>query len=81
MKDKAIDLLFSMNPHIKDIPNIRKFFRKGLHLKFEQADTNNRIDWFESANEKHGECMRAHANCVKGVFDMDNYWNWCESKK
>ena len=48
--------------------------RQYLHLKFERADTMNRTDWFENANDKYGECMKAHADGVEGVFDMTNYW-------
>ena len=69
-----------MSPHMKKIRNIRKFFRKGLHIEFEKADTLNRTDWFERANEKYGECMKAHAVGVGSVFDMSNYWNWYKQK-
>ena len=50
-------------------------------LKFERADTLNRTDWFEQANEKYGECMKAHAEGVGSVFGMSNYWNWYNEKR
>ena len=52
----------------------------GSHNKFERADTLNRTDWFEHANDKYGECMKAHAEGVGSVFDMSNYWNWYNEK-
>ena len=80
MNNNIIDLLLDTHPQMKNITNIRKFFRKGLHIKFERADTLNRTDWFEHANDKNGECMKAHADGVEGVFDMSNYWNWYNEK-
>ena len=80
MNHETIDLLLDNFPHLKKTRNIRKFFRKGLHIKFERADTLNRTDWFEHADEKYGECMKAHADGVEGVFDMSNYWNWYNEK-
>ena len=81
MNNNIIDCLFDINPQLKHIKNARKFYRKGLHLKFERADTMNRTDWFENANDKYGECMKAHADGVEGVFDMTNYWNWYNHKE
>ena len=80
MNNNIIDLLLDTHPQMKNITNIRKFFRKGLHIKFERADTLNRTDWFEHADEMYGECMKAHADGVEGVFDMSNYWNWYNEK-
>ena len=80
MNDANMDLLLGNFPHLKNVRNIRKFFGKGLHIKFERADTLNRTDWFEQANEKYGECMKAHAEGVGSVFDMSNYWKWFNGK-
>ena len=80
MNKETTDLLLDNFPQMKNIRNIRKFFGKGLHIKFERADTLNRTDWFEHANEKYGECMKAHAEGVGSVFDMSNYWNWYNEK-
>ena len=81
MNNNIIDLLLDTHPQMKNITNIRKFFRKGLHIKFERADTLNRTDWFEHANDKYGECMKAHAEGVGSVFGMSNYWNWYNEKR
>ena len=81
MNNETMDLLLDNFPHLKNVRNIRKFFGKGLHIKFERADTLNRTDWFEHVNEKYGECMKAHAEAVGSVFGMSNYWNWYNEKR
>ena len=48
MDKPAIKMLFHLDPAMKNVPNIVKFFRKGLHWKFEQADTADRTDWFDT---------------------------------
>jgi len=80
MNDELIDTLFELNTQLSKCKNAREFFKKGLHLKFEKADLKNRVDWFNKAKKKYGDCMLNHAIGVYGVFDMDNYWTWYEKE-
>lgn len=78
MDATAVDYLLSVNPTMKDIKGIRQFFTSGLHWKMERNDTKNNTKWFDNMKEKGWKpCMDAHREGCRGVFDFDNYDDWC----
>jgi len=44
MNDENIDMLFTINPKIENVPKMRDFLRKGYHWTFEKADLRNNTE-------------------------------------
>lgn len=81
MNDNTIDILFTMNPKISNVPKMRDFLRKGHHWTFEKADMQNNTEWFDVALEKKWlPAMIAHRESCRGVFDFENFDQWCATK-
>ena len=79
-----VKFIKSINPKLweglKDT-NIGLMFSSGLHIKFEKADLNNDIEFFEKVKKKGWlPYLHAHYLGTKGTFEWKNYesWEYCE---
>ena len=74
------EFLVKLDPDIQEIPNGREFFT-GNHINFEQADTDNNTEWFESHWAKFGGIMVYHTKKVYPTFDLKNEKTWAQDTK
>ena len=80
-----VKLIKSTNPKLweglKD-SNIARMFSSGLHIKFEKADNNNDVAFFEKVKKKGWlPYLHAHYLGTKGCFEWENYESWDRMEK
>ena len=77
----STNLIFTINPQLKDVPKMEKFLEKRYHITFEKADNKNAINWFNEANGKGWlPAMKAHRNMTNN-FKWTNFDNWLKTIK
>ena len=75
------NLLFIINPQLKDVPKMDKFLRNRYHITFETADIRNAVGWLNTAADKGWlPAMKAHRNMTNN-FSWTNFDKWLKERE